>query len=81
MITFTKHKAMGLEPDIELCLYRDAKSEIEKWISNHNEMVRRNALLRERPDLPVDRIPAHNELIRLQDEVKELKYILEGLRE
>lgn len=41
--------------------------------NDKNEMVARNALLRERPDLPVDRIPAHTELIRLQEENRKLK--------
>ena len=40
-----------------------------KWLqckAEHADMVKRCALLRERPDLPVDRIPAYNELVRLQ---------------
>lgn len=32
-------------------------------------LVARNALLRQRPDLPVDRIPAYRELVRLQGEM------------
>jgi len=38
------------------------------WKSAHADMVKRNALLREREDLPVDRIPAHAEPVRLQEE-------------
>lgn len=38
------------------------------WKSNHDDLVKRCALLREREDLPVDRIPAYNELVRLQAE-------------
>jgi len=38
------------------------------WKSAHADMVKRNALLCEREDLPVDRIPAHAELVRLQEE-------------
>jgi len=38
------------------------------WKAAHADMVKRNALLREREDLPVDRIPAHAELVRLQEE-------------
>ncbi len=35
-----------------------------------SELARRNALLRQRDDLPVDRLPAHNELVRLQNIVR-----------
>lgn len=40
--------------------------ELHHWKSNHKAMVHRCAMLRDRPDLPVDRIPAYRELIRLQ---------------
>ncbi len=40
--------------------------------SAHADMVKRCALLRERPDLPVDRIPAYAELAHLQSVVGEL---------
>lgn len=35
-----------------------ALKERDHWKANHAEMVQRNAVLRERPDLPVDRLPA-----------------------
>lgn len=65
--------------------------EIAAWKSSFVNMRDRNSLLRERPDLPVDRLPAHERLIALQDEnvvarmrIKELdllfgRYIL-GMR-
>lgn len=34
---------------------------------NHSDLVARNKVLRERPDLPVDRIPAHGMLQTLQN--------------
>jgi hypothetical protein len=43
------------------------------WQTAHADMVKRNALLRERPDLPVDRIPVHAELMRLQEENARLR--------
>jgi len=43
------------------------------WQAAHADMVKRNALLRERPDLPADRIPAHAELMRLQEENARLR--------
>lgn len=30
----------------------------DHWKANHSEMVQRNSVLRERPDLPVDRLPS-----------------------
>lgn len=36
------------------------------WKANHDDLAKRNALLSQRPDLPVDRIPAHAELRALQ---------------
>ncbi len=38
---------------------RDAlRDDRDQWKANHDQMVQRNAVLRERPDLPVDRLPA-----------------------
>jgi len=46
------------------------------WKAAHADMVKRNALLREREDLPVDRIPAHAELVRLQEQNATLRAAL-----
>lgn len=43
-----------------------AEAERDQWKAQHADMVKRCALLRERDDLPVDRIPAYEELVRLQ---------------
>lgn len=45
---------------------QDQSAEIQRWKSAHADMVKRCAILREREDLPVDRIPAYKELLRLQ---------------
>lgn len=45
---------------------RQAEANARHWKANHADQVARCALLRERPDLPVDRIPAYQELVRLQ---------------
>jgi hypothetical protein len=45
----------------------DLVAERDHWKANHDNAVARCALLRERPDLPVDRIPAYQELVRLQE--------------
>lgn len=41
-------------------------AERNMWKNNHDQAVKRAALLRQRPDLPVDRIPAYEELAKLQ---------------
>lgn len=39
------------------------QGERDHWKHNHDEMVARNALLRTRPDLPADRVKAHDALV------------------
>ncbi|WP_353641362.1 Lar family restriction alleviation protein [Mesorhizobium sp. WSM2239] len=41
-----------------IALVRANAAERDHWKANHDEMVARNAVLRDRPDLPVDRLPA-----------------------
>lgn len=49
------------------------KAEVEHWKANHADVVKRLRIATERPDLPVDRIDAINELYRLQ-ELQKLNY-------
>lgn len=39
------------------------------WKANHDNMVTKNAFLSQRPDLPVDRIPAYQELVQLRAQI------------
>jgi hypothetical protein len=57
---------MRRERDEAKSAARQAEANARHWQSNHADQVARCALLRERPDLPVDRIPAYKELVRLQ---------------
>lgn len=50
--------------------YASALKEIRRLKDDNKNLVERNAFLRQRPDLPVDRIPAY---LRLQAENFELK--------
>lgn len=43
--------------------------ELAHWKSNHADMVARNKILTQRPDLPTNRIKAYDELVRLQGEL------------
>jgi hypothetical protein len=58
---------------IEIITAKTYKDEIKHWKANHDNMVSRCAILRDRLDLPVERTLAYRELIRLQDENAELK--------
>lgn len=48
------------------------KHELAQWKQHHQDMVDRNAVLRERHDLPVDRLPAYRRLVELQEENRRL---------
>jgi len=54
------------------------RHELAQCKANHQDMVERNAVLRGRHDLPVDRLPAHRRLIALQEENAHLRKILGG---
>lgn len=47
--------------------------EVEHWKANNENLAWRCAVLSQRDDLPVDRIPAYRELERLQEENARLK--------
>lgn len=53
-------KILHLENRIDDEAFRAETAEISRdhWKANHDQMVQRNAVLRQRPDLPVDRLPA-----------------------
>lgn len=44
--------------------------DLAHWKANHADMVRRNAALSQRPDLPVDRLPA---IAQYEREIAELR--------
>jgi hypothetical protein len=54
-------------------LWEAADKERDRLKSSHSNMVTRCALLRQRTDLPVDRIPAYNALVKAQDEIAVLR--------
>ena len=45
----------------------DLGKQVVQWKANARDMADRNAFLRERPDLPVDRLPAMRRLEELQE--------------
>ncbi|MFS7359337.1 hypothetical protein AB6896_10745 [Rahnella inusitata] len=50
-----------------------AEKERDDLKSAHGNMVCRCALLRQRTDLPVDRVPAYNALVKAQEEIAAMK--------
>jgi hypothetical protein len=54
-------------------LWEAADKERDRLKSSHSNMVTRCALLRQRTDLPVDRIPAYNALVKAQEEIAVLR--------
>ena len=52
---------------------KELESQVAHWKSNHDNQVAKAALLLQREDLPVDRIPAYKEMERLQERVKQLE--------
>ena len=53
------------------------KQQVNHWKANHDNMVLKNAVLSQRPDLPLDRIPACEEIDKLRGQVKVLREWIE----
>jgi len=56
----------------------ELKAEVEGLTANNANLVEKNAFLRQRPDLPVDRIPAYT---ALQTKVYEMIKVMEAARD
>lgn len=52
------------------------EAEIKQLRNSNRDLTQRNKVLRERVDLPVDRIPSHDELIRLQTQIDSIRKIV-----
>lgn len=59
---------------------RDAMANVRHWKANHDNMVSRCALLSQREDLPVDRIPAYEELVKYQTKADNNEGMAECMR-
>ena len=58
----------------EIKLYQ---AEVEELTANNANLVEKNAFLRQRPDLPVDRIPAYT---AMQAKIDDYKTMFEGMK-
>lgn len=54
------------------------EAEIKQLRNSNRDLTQRNKVLRERVDLPVDRIPSHAELVRLQTQIESIRRIVGG---
>lgn len=61
------------ERDLAESVARRAIGDANHWKTNHADQVARCALLRQRPDLPVERLPAYQELVRLQEALRDTR--------
>jgi uncharacterized lipoprotein YmbA len=50
-----------------------AFAEANHWRNNHDNQVQQNAVLRQRPDLPIDRIPASGTMNQMQVKIADLQ--------
>jgi len=58
----------------------DLISEVELLKSNNADMILRNKILRERPDLKPDRIACHSSVVSIQNDLLKLKQENESLK-
>jgi hypothetical protein len=73
-----KDRADLAEKIIEELKKQIAKSQkgVVHWKANHDSMVEKCAFLSQRPDLPVDRIPAYGKIAGLQEQVRVCRHAL-----
>lgn len=50
-----------------------------RYQSRHDDLVLRNKILRERPDLPVDRIRCHEQVVKLQEKNEKMRDLFREL--
>ena len=73
--TVDPQTVLDLVSDLSLAL-RDkqkAESEAAHWKANHECEVSRARVLKERPDMPLERVNAYNRMVELEEENKALK--------
>lgn len=61
--------------------FDQARKEAERWKANHACEVDRARVLKERPDMPLERIKAYDRMKELEEENKRLRAQIESLRD
>lgn len=57
-----------------------SQNEAQQWKANHECEVQRARVLKERPDMPLERVNAYNRMVALENENKALKDRMAGLQ-
>ncbi|WFD55561.1 hypothetical protein phi5_81 [Enterobacter phage phi5] len=81
--TVDPQTVLDLVSDLSLAL-RDkqkAESEVAHWKANHECEVSRARVLKERPDMPLERVNAYNRMVELEEENKALKQRIASLED
>lgn len=81
--TVDPQTVLDLVSDLSLAL-RDkqkAESEAAHWKANHECEVSRARVLKERPDMPLERVNAYNRMVELEEENKALKQRIASLED
>ena len=58
----------------------ELEAEVKTWKANHDEMKARNKLLRNRPDLPMERVVGYDDMMRRLEEAEARVEVLEVIR-
>lgn len=74
---------MDLVDDLSLVIREKEKAEQEAahWKANHECEVSRARVLKERPDMPLERVNAYNRMVELEEENKALKQQIASLED
>lgn len=74
---------LDLVSDLSLALRDKQKAENEAahWKANHECEVSRARVLKERPDMPLERVNAYNRMVELEEENKALKQRIASLED
>lgn len=81
--TVDPQTVLDLTDDLSLALRDKQKAEQEAahWKANHECEVSRARVLKERPDMPLERVNAYNRMVELEEENKALKQRIASLED
>lgn len=81
--TVDPQTVLDLVSDLSLALRDKQKAEQEAshWKANHECEVSRARVLKERPDMPLERVKAYNRMVELEEENKALKQRIASLED
>lgn len=83
MVVVDPRTVLDLIDDLSTVVNAEQKAlkELDHWKANHECEVSRARVLKERPDMPLERIAAYNRMVELEDENKSLKQRISSLED